>query len=94
MALFNWPWRTNQTKEEPMDISEDVFNFSDNKPAMSLVNKKSIQNFIVKAVGYVTAQTQRRELFTRPEFNLSEIRDASEADSYVKISLSKYSYLM
>lgn len=94
MALFNWPWRTNQTKEEPMDISEDVFNFSDNKPAMSLVNKKSIQNFIVKAVGYVTAQTQRRELFTRPEFNLSEIRDASEADSYVKISLSKYSYLI
>ena len=61
---------------------------------MSLVNKKSIQNFIVKAVGYVTAQTQRRELFTRPEFNLAEIRDASEADSYVKISLSKISYLI
>ena len=97
MALFNWPWRTVDSSNtiESIDTKEEgVFNFSDNKTSMSLVNKKSIQNFIVKAVGYVTAQTQRRELFTRPEFNLAEIRDASEADSYVKISLSKYSYLI
>ena len=97
MALFNWPWRTVDSSNtiESIDTKEEgAFNFSDNKTSMSLVNKKSIQNFIVKAVGYVTAQTQRRELFTRPEFNLAEIRDASEADSYVKISLSKYSYLI
>ena len=97
MAIFNWPWRTSQnsSNQQAVDTQEDMFNFSNNKTSsMSLVNKKSIQNFIVKAVGYVTAQTQRRELFTRPEFNLSEIRDASEADSYVKISLSKYSYLI
>ena len=97
MAMFNWPWRTPQRlpEQNPVETQEDAFNFSNNNTSsMSLVNKKSIQNFIVKAIGYVTAQTQRRELFTRPEFNLSEIRDASEADSYVKISLSKYSYLI
>ena len=96
MALFNWPWKNQQTSpQEDFITQEDVFNLANKKTSpMSLVNKKSIQNFIVKAVGFVTAQTQRRELFTRPEFNLAEIRDASEADSYVKISLSKYSYLI
>ena len=98
MAIFNWPWRNSPDSSNQNDTiaQEDIFNnFSNTKvSSMSLVNKKSIQNFIVKAVGYVTAQTQRRELFTRPEFNLAEIRDASEADSYVKISLSKYSYLI
>ena len=98
MAIFNWPWKNSPDSSNQNDTiaQEDIFNnFSNTKvSSMSLVNKKSIQNFIVKAVGYVTAQTQRRELFTRPEFNLAEIRDASEADSYVKISLSKYSYLI
>lgn len=96
MALFNWPWKNSPASpQEDLMTQEDVFNLANKKTSsMSLVNKKSIQNFIVKAVGFVTAQTQRRELFTRPEFNLAEIRDASEADSYVKISLSKYSYLI
>ena len=98
MAIFNWPWKNSPDSSNQKDTiaQEDIFNnFPNTKvSSMSLVNKKSIQNFIVKAVGYVTAQTQRRELFTRPEFNLAEIRDASEADSYVKISLSKYSYLI
>ena len=97
MALFNWPWKNPQapSNQQQLDYQEDIFNFSNKKTTpMDLVSKKSIQNFIVKAVGFVTAQTQRRELFTRPEFNLAEIRDASEADSYVKISLSKYSYLI
>ena len=95
MALFNWPWKNPPASpQEEIETQEDIFSLANKTSSMSLVNKKSIQNFIVKAVGFVTAQTQRRELFTRPEFNLTEIRDASEADSYVKISLSKYSYLI
>jgi hypothetical protein len=97
MAIFNWPWRSSNdsSKQTEFDIQEEVFGFSNNTQSnTSLLNRKSIQNFIVKAVGFVTSQTQRRALFTRPEFNLAEIRDASEADSYVKISLSKYSYLI
>ena len=96
MAIFNWPWKNPPTTSESSDIDmqEELFNLANKSKPMDLISKKSIQNFIVKAVGFVTAQTQRRELFTRPEFNLAEIRDASEADSYVKISLSKYSYLI
>lgn len=68
-----------------------------NKPAPGLtkltINKNSLKNFLVKAVGFVTYQNDR-ENFSRPEYNLAEIKEAAEADSYVKISLSKYSYLI
>jgi hypothetical protein len=79
MALFNWPWKNQPTSpQEDFITQEDVFNLAHKKTShMSLVSKKSIEYFIVKAVGFVTALTQRREFFTRPEFNLAEIRDAS-----------------
>lgn len=53
-----------------------------------------IRNFIVKGVGFINRETYRREVFQRPEYNLLEIKEASEADSYIKIALSKYSYLI
>ena len=97
MAI-KWPWRKNQyiDQDESFDFNEESFeiNKSSNKKTLNFVNKKAFQNFMVKAIGFVHAQTQRREWFNRPEFNLQEIRDAAEADSYVKISLSKTSYLI
>lgn len=94
---FKWPWSKQNTVEEFFDFDEESFDLnksSSNKRTLNLVNKISFRNFMIKAVGFVHAQTQRREWFNRPEFNLQEIRDASEADSYVKISLSKTSYLI
>ena len=94
---FKWPWSKDKAIEENFDFYEESFDMnkgSSNKKTFNFVNKKSFQNFKVKAVGFVHAQTQRREWFNRPEFNLQEIRDAAEADSYVKISLSKTSYLI
>ena len=94
---FRWPWSKDKVIEESFDFDEESFDMnkgSSNKKTLNFVNKKSFQNFKVKAVGFVHAQTQRREWFNRPEFNLQEIRDAAEADSYVKISLSKTSYLI
>lgn len=64
------------------------------KKVSSLFNLKAISNFAVKSVGFLTSQVYRREIFSRPEYNLEEIRDASESDSYIKISFSKYSYLI
>jgi hypothetical protein len=64
------------------------------KKVSSLFNPKAISNFAVKSVGFLTSQVYRREVFSRPEYNLEEIRDASESDSYIKISFSKYSYLI
>lgn len=58
------------------------------------INKTKMKDFVVKALGNIVSQSNSRERFSRPEYNLWEIKEASEADSYVKISLSKYSYLI
>ena len=55
------------------------------------INKLKMQDFVVKALGNIMSQSDSRERFSRPEYNLWEIKEASEADSYIKISLSKYS---
>ena len=97
MAM-RWPWKKYNeplSQDEFMDFNEESFEINRKpKKSMDFINKKAFKNFMVKAVGFVHAQTQRREWFSRPEFNLQEIRDAAEADSYVKISLSKTSYLI
>ena len=95
MAI-KWPWKKYDaplSQDEFMDFNEESFELN-KKSNMNFVNKKAFKNFMIKAVGFVHAQTQRREWFSRPEYNLQEIRDAAEADSYVKISLSKTSYLI
>lgn len=58
------------------------------------LNKQKMKDFIVKAIGGIANQSYSRERFTRPEYNLWEIKEAAEADSYIKISFSKYSYLI
>ena len=83
-------------KASPLDFQEvkvdEAVSFP--KKISNLFNPKAISNFAVKSVGFLTSQIYRREMFTRPEYNLEEIRDASESDSYIKISFSKYSYLI
>ena len=96
MAM-RWPWSKKTLEQtEDLDLMELEFDGSNKSGSkiLNFFNKKSIQNFMVKAIGYVSAHSQRREGFHRPEYNLQEIRDAAEADSYVKISLSKTSYLI
>ena len=95
MALY-WPWKKpNNSNIEANEESFELSNKKKNNKSMSnFVNASIIQDFIVKAVGFVDTFSRRRESFVRPEYNLSEVRDASEADSYVKISLSKISYLI
>lgn len=80
----------------PLELHEVKFEeaMSFPKRVGSLFNPKAISNFAVKSIGFLTSQVYRRETFVRPEYNLEEIRDASESDSYIKISFSKYSYLI
>lgn len=68
--------------------------FEENNFKKAKINKASMKNFFIKAVGYITSQSTGRQVFTRPEYNLYEIKEAAEADSYIKIALSKYSYLI
>ena len=93
MALY-WPWKKQNT--EPMSVNEESFEMKkkSNKSMSNFVNPSIIQDFVIKAVGFVDSYSRRRESFLRPEYNLAEVRDASEADSYVKIALSKISYLI
>jgi hypothetical protein len=94
---FNWPWgqRQTQSHEDPEKLIEEAFELgkSSNK-SFNLFSKIGFGNFKVKAVGFISAYAKRREWFHRPEYNLQEVRDAAEADSYVKISLTKTSYLI
>ena len=84
MPIF--PWRKNISKTNIQEAGVQIANQKKN-PLRDLLLK-------IKAVGYVNNNTYRREKFQRCEYNLQEIRDASEADSYIKIALTKYSYMI
>lgn len=58
------------------------------------INKSTYKNFVVKAIGFIAGQGAARGDFIEPEYNLDEIRRAADSDSYIKMSLMKYSYLM
>ena len=84
MGLFNRPKKQIEIDEAPK---------SQYQPPMR-INKEKMKDFMVKAVGGILHQSDARERFKRPEYNLWEIKEASEADSYIKISFSKYSHLI
>ena len=84
MGLFNRPKKQIEIDEAPR---------SQYQPPMR-INKEKMKDFMVKAVGGILHQSDARERFKRPEYNLWEIKEASEADSYIKISFSKYSHLI
>lgn len=75
---INFPWRKKSTREA----------------AGPAINKTNYKNFVVKAIGFIASQGAARGEFSESEYNLAEIRAASEGDSYIKIALMKYSYLM
>lgn len=58
------------------------------------VNKNNYKKFMVKAVGLLGGSGGSREKLSAPEYNLSEIREASEADSYIRMAMMKYSYML
>ena len=65
-----------------------------NIQSSNTVNKNNFKNYVVRAVSLIKGQSDNRESLTAPEYNLAEIREASEADSYIKMAVSKYSYMM
>lgn len=60
----------------------------------SQINNKNFKNFFVKAVGLIQSAGSGREDFSYPEYDLEEIKQAAESDSYIKQALSKYTYLI
>lgn len=64
------------------------------KKAAPALNQKTYNQFLIKATGFLNDQVKGRKNFVAPEFNLKEIKKATEADSYIKMALMKYSYLI
>ena len=56
------------------------------------ITPANLKNFIVKAVGFVSGASNAD--FASPDYDLSEIKSAANADSYIKISLQKYAQLV
>ena len=89
MAKSFFPWR-----KRPSEINSLAGTDVQELQAKPKKKASLLDLFKIKAVGYVNNNTYRRERFQRCEYNLAEIRDASEADSYIKIALTKYSYMI
>jgi hypothetical protein len=63
-------------------------------PSSKAVNKNNYKNYIVKAISLIKGESDKRESLSAPEYDLAEIREASEADSYIKMAVMKYSYML
>ncbi len=58
------------------------------------INRKNFRDFLVRAVGLVSRPLMTRREFAYPEYDLEEIRAAYLSDSYIKMAVMKYSYLI
>ena len=64
------------------------------KSSNSILTEKQRQKILVKANSLIRGISDSRENLSFPEYDLSEIKRASESDSYIKIALMKYSYML
>lgn len=80
MDLFFW----RKKQKSVSDYREESRHFSGER----------IKRFIVKAVGLIAKQGQSRGDFSYPEYDFEEIREACRSDSYLKMAMMKYSYLI
>ena len=64
------------------------------KEATSISKVNNLKNFIAKATGLIKGGSGGRDDLTSPEYDLEEIKQASESDSYIKMAFLKYSQLL
>lgn len=62
--------------------------------AAPAINKNTYKKLLVKATSLLNGAGGGRENFSAPEYDLEEIKSACEADSYIKMALMKYSYML
>lgn len=54
----------------------------------------ALSKYVVKAISMIKGDSGGRDGLSSSEYDLDEIRRASEADSYIKTSFQKYSYML
>ena len=75
------PWRRRSSVQE-----------AGGSTSSQQITQSNIQNFVVKAVGQVSDGNSSD--FSSPEYSLDEIKNAINADSYIKLAVTKYSQLI
>lgn len=88
MALF----KNGLFAKKNIDVNEDITTKPKKKNVK--INARSLENFTLKAIKMWVSHVAGRSEFEYPEFDLEEIKEASESDSYIKMSLSRISYLL
>ena len=78
-------WRKHKEQKESLQVHEV-------SGAGTQINPGNLKNFVVKAVGFVDDSASGD--FASPEYDLSEIKDAINGDSYIKMAVTKYSQLI
>lgn len=68
-------------------------NFS-RTPKVTAINKNTYKKLMVKATSLLSGKGGRGDNLQPPEYDLDEIKRACESDSYIKMSLMKYSYML
>ena len=62
--------------------------------AAPAINKNTYKKLLVKATSLLSGAGGGRENFSAPEYDFEEIKSACEADSYIKMALMKYTYML
>ena len=85
--------RSNRDSNDSLTIKEiDSRSLEKNKTPQS--SNEKLKQFFVKFIGKVDAFSKDRERIVAPDYDFQDIYNASETDSYVKMSLSKYKSLV
>lgn len=74
--------------------SKNGRSFTEAPNKSSSLNKNTYKKILVKATSLLNGASRDRENLSAPEYNLEEIRSACESDSYIKMALMKYSYML
>ena len=83
-----------------MGIRDFFFKNSNNKKSKhrtfteAPTKQGALSKYVVKAVSMIKGEAGGRDNLSASEYDLEEIRRASEADSYIKTAFQKYSYML
>ena len=80
-------WRKKDKEIKEISVDE-----AGGKSSGGQITSSNINNFVVKAVGFTGDDNS--DDFTSPEVDLSEIKNAVNGDSYIKMAISKQSQLI
>lgn len=80
-------WRTKPQKE-----SVEIREVGGGSSGGSKITQANMKNFVVKAVGFQGEDSGTD--FTSPDIDLTEIKEAINGDSYIKMAIAKYSQLI